>query len=397
MHGAGHDVGRRVRHADPRGAPAPARGGRRPSSRSPRASASAWSARPTPRSWRCATPTSRCTAPSGRASPGTRSTTSRWASRPRAASRSWPTSAAPGSAGEISVHYQPIVDDPDRSAPGCGGTRALDASAVRVGVARRSSSRLARGDRASSATSASRSCGRRPSTRARWRERRPRLLHQRERLAGPARCLVARERSTGSSPPPGLDPTALLIEITEGVVLSSLDESIRILEALARPRHADRDRRLRDRLLVALVRPSAPRRPRQDRPQLHERPRRHERRPDPDDHAAREDAGAQRSWRRASRRTEQLAELDRLECQLAQGYLFSPPVPSESFTQIVRRGVLDPRGRRGADAPTPTAESGGRAARETNRGRRVGRRAHLKPPSSGRRVCRRTSRVLPRS
>jgi EAL domain-containing protein (putative c-di-GMP-specific phosphodiesterase class I) len=37
---------------------------------------------------------------------------------------------------------------------------------------------------------------------------------------------------------------------------------------------------------------------------------------------------------------EQLTELTRLDCQLAQGYLFSPPVPAGSFTEIARQGRL---------------------------------------------------------
>ncbi len=139
----------------------------------------------------------------------------------------------------------------------------------------------------------------------------------------------------------GLDPAALLIEITEGFVLSSIEESTDLLDAL-------RARGIRvalddfgtgysslsyaQRLPIDLVKIDK----------------------SFTDGLDAHNAGLIPTIMHLANTlgaavvvegvetNEQLAELARLECQLAQGYLFSPPVPAASFAQIVRDGRIAP-------------------------------------------------------
>ena len=97
----------------------------------------------------------------------------------------------------------------------------------------------------------------------------------------------------------GIDPHSLVLEITESVLMQHTASTIDKLAQLRATRHPPGDRRLRDRLLVALVPRSLPGRHAQDRPELRGRLRRRARRPCPRarDHRARSCARARRRRR----------------------------------------------------------------------------------------------------
>ena len=67
----------------------------------------------------------------------------------------------------------------------------------------------------------------------------------------------------------GLDPHALTIEITETTLMRNVEETARRLAALKELGRADRDRRLRHRLLLARSSAALPGRRAEDRPLVH--------------------------------------------------------------------------------------------------------------------------------
>ena len=137
-------------------------------------------------------------------------------------------------------------------------------------------------------------------------------------------------RSRRRSDDSGLDPTSLILEMTETTLMR---DSLRVGAAPQGPqgpRYPPRHRRLRDRLLVARVSPAIPGRHPQDRPDLHARPR-----PRPGQHRARCTLSSS-SARALGLKTvaegietvDQLARLKQEGCDAGQGFYFSRPLES---------------------------------------------------------------------
>ena len=90
----------------------------------------------------------------------------------------------------------------------------------------------------------------------------------------------------------GLEPSALTLEITETTLMRNAEETARRLTAIKRARRADRDRRLRHRLLFARPSAAVPRRRAEDRPLVHLAPEGQPRGRDADSHARAAGQGA---------------------------------------------------------------------------------------------------------
>jgi predicted signal transduction protein with EAL and GGDEF domain len=158
----------------------------------------------------------------------------------------------------------------------------------------------------------------------------------------------------------GLDASALLIEITENVVLSNVEASVRVLEAL-------RERGLRiaiddfgtgysslayvQRFPIDLVKidQSFTRELDATHPGMI---------PTIIQLACTMDAAVVAE---GVETREQMTELVRLGCTLCQGYLFSPGVPADAFAPMVRGGTLVPGGARSPNASVTRPAAAARA------------------------------------
>ncbi|GAB3861091.1 hypothetical protein GCM10027610_103070 [Dactylosporangium cerinum] len=121
----------------------------------------------------------------------------------------------------------------------------------------------------------------------------------------------------------GLPPAALVLELTESVLVDDAERTARL--GRLRDRGAHRRGRLRHRLLVAGVPRTPPGRHPQDRPDVHRVRRRLH--PDARHPAAGGRAGAAHGGRGVETAAQATA-LRTLGCQYAQGYLYSRPVPA---------------------------------------------------------------------
>ena len=133
----------------------------------------------------------------------------------------------------------------------------------------------------------------------------------------------------------GIEPARLCLEVTESVLIEDPERRSATLDRAQGARRADRDRRLRHRLLVARATCGAARRLREDRPlvrarapETEPRTRRSSRRD-----RARPRARGCRSPPRASRPTSSSATC-RPPAATRQGFLFSRPEPPESVDKL---------------------------------------------------------------
>ena len=137
----------------------------------------------------------------------------------------------------------------------------------------------------------------------------------------------------------GLDPSCLALELTESMLVGDNEELSRDAGGAQGARRAAGPRRLRDRVLVAVLPDPPAARRAQGRPLVRRRPRhrvarhrghRGDRRHVPGPSLRVVGEGAETE--------QQVAELARLGCDLVQGFHFSRPVPAAEITRMLAEG-----------------------------------------------------------
>ena len=135
----------------------------------------------------------------------------------------------------------------------------------------------------------------------------------------------------------GLEPAALTIEITETTLMRNVEETARRLTAIKAARRADRDRRLRHRLLLARPPPAVPGRRAEDRPLVHLWAAAQPGGRDADPHARAARQGAlDRDFAEGIEQQQELSLLRDEDCDSGQGFLFARPLDAaatEAFLQ----------------------------------------------------------------
>ncbi len=147
-----------------------------------------------------------------------------------------------------------------------------------------------------------------------------------------------------------LSDGSLSLELTESLLMDNPAAAADLLEQLRSGGRRSLDRRLRHRVLVALVLAALPRRPREDRPVLRRGARPRHLRRDPRRRDRRDgQCAAGDDRRRGSRDVRGRADrLHKLGCNVAQGNFYSRPIPTASVPGVVeqarRRPSLAPQG-----------------------------------------------------
>ena len=177
------------------------------------------------------------------------------------------------------LHYQPLIVDLDDGS--MVGVEALirwnDPNGGLVPPGRVHPAR--RGD---GADRGDRRLGRRGDRAARTRRGEPRASRSRSGSTSRRAAVAARPRRADrcrGSTTGGMDPTKVIVEVTESTAMTDPDRTLADPVRAARPRAAAGDRRLRHRLLVALPAQAHAGRHPEDRPVVRPRRARRSRRP----------------------------------------------------------------------------------------------------------------------